>query len=147
MPLAWSLMIVSTSFAGPAGAREAVYTPPFGLGSTATPGRRRKRRNVPKRAPGGLTMGQLSRRLMVSNGNVTGLIDRLVGEGLVIREPDPQDRRIQRVALTKSGTAAFAKMAPPNNRGTSSDFCNGTIAGTVIEDKASYQRSFTLRKS
>ena len=39
------------------------------------------------RAEEGLTMGELSRRLMVTNGNVTGLIDRLVTEGLVARQP------------------------------------------------------------
>ena len=64
------------------------------------------------RAPGGLTMGELSRRLMVSNGNVTGLVDRLVGEGLVMREPAPHDRRAQLVRLTKDGKKAFAGMVP-----------------------------------
>ena len=64
------------------------------------------------RAPDGLTMGDLSRRLMVSNGNVTGLIDRLVGEGLVVREPAPHDRRAQLVRLTKDGRKAFADMVP-----------------------------------
>ncbi len=37
------------------------------------------------RAPDGMTMGELSDRLMVSNGNVTGLAERLVSEGLVAR--------------------------------------------------------------
>ncbi len=64
------------------------------------------------RAPGGLTMGDLSRRLMVSNGNVTGLVDRLVGEELVQREPSPHDRRAQLVRLTKAGKQAFAGMVP-----------------------------------
>ena len=65
-----------------------------------------------ERAPGGLTMGELSRRLMVTNGNVTGLIDRLVGEGLVERQPAPSDRRAQMVRLTPAGKAAFHGMAP-----------------------------------
>jgi DNA-binding MarR family transcriptional regulator len=64
------------------------------------------------RAPDGLTMGELSRRLMVSNGNVTGLIARLVDEGLVLREPAPHDRRAQLVRLTKQGKKAFADMVP-----------------------------------
>ncbi len=64
------------------------------------------------RTPDGLTMGDLSRRLMVSNGNVTGLVDRLVGEGLVLREPSPHDRRAQLVRLTKPGKQAFADMVP-----------------------------------
>jgi DNA-binding MarR family transcriptional regulator len=64
------------------------------------------------RTPDGLTMGDLSRRLMVSNGNVTGLVDRLVGEELVLREPSPHDRRAQLVRLTKLGKQAFAAMVP-----------------------------------
>ena len=64
------------------------------------------------RAPDGLTMGDLSRRLMVSNGNVTGLVDRLVGEELVVREPSPHDRRAHLVRLTKAGKQAFAAMVP-----------------------------------
>ena len=64
------------------------------------------------RAETGLTMGELSRRLMVSNGNVTGLIDRLVGEGLVERQPSPDDRRAQLVRLTKAGKKAFDTMTP-----------------------------------
>lgn len=69
-----------------------------------------------ERAPGGLTMGELSRRLMVTNGNVTGLIDRLVGEGLVERQPAPSDRRAQMVRLTPAGKAAFHGMAPVHQK-------------------------------
>jgi len=68
------------------------------------------------RAPRGLTMGALSRRLMVSNGNVTGLIDRLVGEGLVVRRPDPGDRRAQVVRLTGRGKRTFDAMTPVHQR-------------------------------
>ncbi len=64
------------------------------------------------RAPEGLWMGDLSRRLMVSNGNVTGLIDRLANEGLVSRETAPGDRRKQMVRLTPAGRKAFDAMAP-----------------------------------
>lgn len=64
------------------------------------------------RAPNGLTMGALSRRLMVSNGNVTGLIGRLVTEGLVERRPAPGDRRAQVVRLTQAGRTAFERMTP-----------------------------------
>ncbi len=64
------------------------------------------------RAPDGLTMGTLSRRLMVSNGNVTGLIDRLVAEGLVERQPAPGDRRAQFVRMTQHGKRAFDQMTP-----------------------------------
>ncbi len=64
------------------------------------------------RAPDGLTMGTLSSRLMVSNGNITGLIDRLVTEGLVERQPAPGDRRAQLVRLTPEGKDAFDRMTP-----------------------------------
>jgi len=58
----------------------------------------------------GLTMGEVSRMLMVSNGNVTGLARRLEADGLIERLPGP-DRRVQRVRLTAPGRARFAAMA------------------------------------
>jgi DNA-binding MarR family transcriptional regulator len=64
------------------------------------------------RAPDGLTMGDLSSRLMVSNGNVTGLTDALEREGLVSRAPEPQDRRSLRIRLTPQGKRAFDAMTP-----------------------------------
>jgi DNA-binding MarR family transcriptional regulator len=68
------------------------------------------------RAPEGLSMGELSDRLMVSNGNVTGLVDRLVEESLVARLPAPQDRRQSRVKLTPAGKRAFDGMTPQHER-------------------------------
>ncbi len=64
-----------------------------------------------ERAPAGLTLGELSRRLMVSNGNVTGLVERLTEAGQVERVPHPVDRRVVHVRLTPAGRAAFAGMA------------------------------------
>jgi DNA-binding MarR family transcriptional regulator len=64
-----------------------------------------------ERAPDGLTLGQLSQRLMVSNGNVTGVVERLVAQGQVRRVPLPTDRRVAHVYLTEAGRAAFAEMA------------------------------------
>lgn len=64
------------------------------------------------REPDGLALGEISRRLMVSNGNVTGLIERLVAEGLIDRRPSPDDRRIQIVRLTRAGKSAFDDMTP-----------------------------------
>lgn len=63
------------------------------------------------KAPDGLTLGELSRRMMVSNGNVTGLVERLAGDGLVERRPSPRDGRATNVRLTPRGRAAFAGMA------------------------------------
>ena len=64
-----------------------------------------------ERAPDGLSMGELSRRLMVSNGNVTGVADRLAREGLVKRWSPPDDRRSSRLALTARGRKEFSAMA------------------------------------
>ena len=61
------------------------------------------------RAP--MSMGELSRRLMVTNGNVTGLIDRLAREGLVARKAADEDRRRQMVELTDEGRRQFEAMA------------------------------------
>jgi DNA-binding MarR family transcriptional regulator len=58
----------------------------------------------------GLTMGEVSRMLMVSNGNVTGLAARLKADGLIEHLPGA-DRRVQRVRLTAEGRARFAAMA------------------------------------
>jgi len=64
------------------------------------------------RAPKGLTMGELSSRLMVTNGNVTGLTDALLREGLVSRAPEPGDRRSLRIRLTQAGKQFFDAMTP-----------------------------------
>ena len=63
------------------------------------------------RQPGGMKMRELSRRLMVTGGNVTGLTDRLVAEGLVERQDDPADRRAWTVQLTAEGRRQFRAMA------------------------------------
>jgi DNA-binding MarR family transcriptional regulator len=64
-----------------------------------------------ERSPGGLQLGELSRYLLVSNGNVTGLIARLTAEGLVDRRVDENDARVARVSLTPAGREAFLEMA------------------------------------
>lgn len=58
-----------------------------------------------------LTMSELSNRLLVSNGNVTGVVARLSEDGLVDREVDASDKRSQRVSLSQSGRRKFARMA------------------------------------
>lgn len=59
----------------------------------------------------GLKMSQLSGVLKVSNGNVTGIIERLVEDGHVQREPVPGDRRASLVRMTEQGRAEFARQA------------------------------------
>ena len=66
------------------------------------------------RAPKAMTLGELSQRMMVSNGNVTGLVDRLLEQGLVSRRPSPKDRRAQLVSLTVEGRRFFRTMARAN---------------------------------
>ena len=64
----------------------------------------------------GLRMGELSRRLMVTGGNVTGITDQLVGEGLVRRQPIAGDRRAHAVRLTPKGKRTFDAMAAEHER-------------------------------
>lgn len=70
----------------------------------------------------GLTMGELSRRLMVTNGNVTGLAERLVREKLVSRRVSREDRRTQRLRLTPAGKRAMTAMATKHRRWVESMF-------------------------
>lgn len=64
-----------------------------------------------ERHPEGLKMNELSRRMMVTGGNITGITDQLVKEGLVERRPLPADRRAFSIKLTRAGAKAFAEMA------------------------------------
>ncbi len=68
------------------------------------------------RRPDGMTMGELSRHLLVSNGNVTGLVVRLQDDGFVRRQPLATDRRTFRVKLTAKGKRAFERMAKVHER-------------------------------
>ena len=69
-----------------------------------------------ERAPQGLRMNELSKRLMVSGGNVTGITDQLVDEALVERIDEPGDRRVYRVRLTSKGRKLFTEMAHAHER-------------------------------
>lgn len=63
------------------------------------------------RSPSGITMSELSRELMVSNGNVTAIVDRLERDGLVTRGFRNKDRRTSQIALTPEGQVRFEAMA------------------------------------
>ncbi|MFM1980947.1 MAG: hypothetical protein RLZ68_2212 [Pseudomonadota bacterium] len=63
------------------------------------------------RQPAGLKMSELSRFLMVTGGNVTGVTDELVREGMVSRQNSPTDRRTWIVCLTPKGRDTFESMA------------------------------------
>ena len=62
-----------------------------------------------ERTPNGMTLGE-----MVTNGNVTGVVDRLVEQGLINRRPSAKDRRAQIVSLTAEGRRFFRAMARAN---------------------------------
>jgi DNA-binding MarR family transcriptional regulator len=64
-----------------------------------------------ERQPEGLRMGEISRRMMVTGGNVTGIVAQLEREELVARVIDPLDGRAFVVRLTPAGRTAFAEMA------------------------------------
>ncbi|WP_287391402.1 MarR family transcriptional regulator, partial [Mesorhizobium sp.] len=82
------------------------------------------------RAPEGMLMSDLSRFLLVSNGNVTGIVDRLVSEGLVTRARRNGDRRTSMVRLTEEGSKAFAVIAAAHESWI------GELLGDVSEDEA-----------
>lgn len=63
------------------------------------------------RQPEGMLMSDLSRFLLVSNGNVTGIVDRLVADGFVVRARRDGDRRTSIVRLTEAGIDFFERMA------------------------------------
>ena len=81
------------------------------------------------RKEGGMTMTELSRMLMVSNGNVTGIIDRLVAEKFVLRQAPAEDRRSFVVRLTPKGMAQFLLMAKAHE-----EWVNGLLSDFDAED-------------
>jgi DNA-binding MarR family transcriptional regulator len=64
-----------------------------------------------ERHPDGLTMGELSRRMLVTGGNITTIVDQLEKEKLVVRVVGVNDRRSFTVKLTQAGRDAFTDMA------------------------------------
>ena len=64
-----------------------------------------------ERHPEGISMGELSRALLVSNGNVTALVRQLQSDGLTMARTDPRDGRSSIVALTEQGRRHFAELA------------------------------------
>jgi DNA-binding MarR family transcriptional regulator len=90
----------------------------------------------------GLTLGELSRRMMVSNGNITGLVERLVELDLIERVPHPTDRRAAFVRLTPSGRASFARMAAEH-----SEWVSAIAAGMSAQEVATMLRLLAKMKN
>lgn len=83
------------------------------------------------RPPLNPTMSELSKRLMVSKGSVTDLIERLAEQGLVARQGDAHDARVQRVQLTAKGKRLLDQILPVHDdciRGLMAGFSAATIA-------------------
>jgi DNA-binding MarR family transcriptional regulator len=78
----------------------------------------------------GLTMSELSRRLMVTNGNLTALIERLTQERLVTRSVSPSDGRTQIVRLTRPGKRFLDEMVPVHRA-----WVEGMFAGVPTQDR------------
>lgn len=68
------------------------------------------------RHPNGLRMSELSSVLHVSNGNVTGIVERLAADGLILRIPVESDRRATVVSLTEAGRDEFFRLADLHER-------------------------------
>jgi len=83
-----------------------------------------------ERHPQGLRMGELSRRMMVTGGNITGIADQLEKEKLVERVLDRNDRRSFSVKLTPEGLASFKKMAQVHEQ-----WVDELMQGLQVEEK------------
>lgn len=84
-----------------------------------------------ERAEEGMVLGELSRRMMVSAGNLTALVERMVESGHISRTTSPADRRVQIIALTDFGRAAFRTMADRH----------GEWIGTLLHDLSAQDRA------
>ena len=92
-----------------------------------------------ERADRPLAMSELSRELMVSNANVTGVIDRLEKSGLVERNRAKHDRRVLYIQLSKEGRRQFNKMAKHHERWL------GELFGGLNEKEMSRLQSLLLK--
>ena len=88
-----------------------------------------------ERSPDGLKMNELSRRMMVTGGNVTGITDQLVAEGLVDRVDVEGDRRAYRVLLTPKGRKVFQEMAASH-----ADWVVDAFAGLTVKEIAALHK-------
>jgi DNA-binding MarR family transcriptional regulator len=89
----------------------------------------------------GIKMSELSRLLMVSNGNVTGIVERLAEEGQLIREADPEDRRAARVKLTRKAIKEFERQAQQHQQWI--DECLSGISADESADIATLLKQAT----
>ena len=84
------------------------------------------------RQPEGLTMGELSKRMMVTNGNITGIVERLMKDGLVTRTAASNDRRLQFVRITAEGST-LAQAITAAQRRWLAELTAGMPHGDVVQ--------------
>ncbi len=94
------------------------------------------------RAPQGMLMSEVSRFLLVSNGNVTGIVSRLVGDGLVIRAQRRDDRRTSIVRLTQKGRDRFEVMAAAHE-----SWIDELLGGMTLEEADELSTRLSLFRS
>ncbi len=105
------------------------------------------------KAPDGMTLSDVSKRMMVSNGNVTGLVERLVEAGHLDRRTSESDRRVQVIRLTKLGRVEFRKMAAEHETWIADLFADLTpkdvreLMRLLAKTKASAQKSAGRRRA
>jgi DNA-binding MarR family transcriptional regulator len=105
------------------------------------------------KVPDGMTLSDVSKRMMVSNGNVTGLVERLVESGHLDRRTSDTDRRVQVIRLTKAGRAEFRKMAAEHESWIADIFSDlgpkdvRELMRLLAKTKASAQKSAEARAS
>src|ERR1700676_154978 len=105
------------------------------------------------RAPDGMTLSDVSKRMMVSNGNVTGLVERLVESGHLDRRTSDSDRRVQVIRLTKNGRHAVRKMVGEHESWIADIFSDlirkdvRELMRLLAKTKASAQKSAKQRAS
>ena len=105
------------------------------------------------RTPAGMTLSALSKRMMVSNGNLTGLVDRLVESGHLERRVSKTDRRSQVISLTRLGRAEFRQMASVHEGWVADFFADLTkkeregLMALLARTKASVRKAIGGKKS
>lgn len=82
-----------------------------------------------EKAPDGLVLGEISRRMMVSAGNITALVERLLESGYITRTAAPTDRRVQIIRMTAMGRDAFRRMSDKHG-----DWIGGLFADLSPDD-------------
>jgi DNA-binding MarR family transcriptional regulator len=83
----------------------------------------------------GQTLASLSRALLVTAGNLTGLVDRAARDGLVVKKSDANDRRVSRAYLTKKGRSLVTSLVPRHARAV-----QRTLSPLTVQEQGDLRR-------